>query len=181
MVQIDATLRHVKQRGRKKTEAAAAAARPRMASTSSLDLGKIVPTAGFLLHRCAVVPSAPVLRGRSASGRCGLAVSVSSSNGAAGLSALSDSEKKGPVVMEIPLEDIRRPLMRTRANDPDKVQELMDSIRVIGLQIDVLEVNGVYYGFSGCHRYEAHQRLGLPTIRCKVRRGTKETLRHHMR
>ncbi|XBI35866.1 hypothetical protein VPH35_121493 [Triticum aestivum] len=181
MVQIDATLRHVKQRGRKKTEAAAAAARPRMASTSSLDLGKIGPTAGYLLHRCAAVPSAPVLRGRSASGRCGLAVSVSSSN--AGLSALSDSEKKGPVVMEIPLEDIRRPLMRTRANDPDKVQELMDSIRVIGLQvpIDVLEVDGVYYGFSGCHRYEAHQRLGLPTIRCKVRRGTKETLRHHMR
>ena len=32
-------------------------------------------------------------------------------------------------------------------------------------------------GFSGCHRYEAHQRLGLPKIRCKVRRGTKETLR----
>uniref|UniRef100_A0A453QVX2 sulfiredoxin n=1 Tax=Aegilops tauschii subsp. strangulata TaxID=200361 RepID=A0A453QVX2_AEGTS len=136
-----------KQRGRKKTEAAVPA-RPRMASISSLDLGKIVPTAGYLLHRCAAVPSAPVLRGRSASGRCGLAVSVSSSNGAAGLSALCDSEKKGPVVMEIPLEDIRRPLMRTRANDPDKVQELMDSIRVIGLQvpIDVLEVDGVYYG-----------------------------------
>ena len=32
-------------------------------------------------------------------------------------------------------------------------------------------------GFSGCHRYEAHQRLGLPTIRCKIRHGTKETLR----
>lgn len=32
-------------------------------------------------------------------------------------------------------------------------------------------------GFSGCHRFEAHQRLGLPTIRCKIRRGTKETLR----
>uniref|UniRef100_A0A453QVU3 Uncharacterized protein n=1 Tax=Aegilops tauschii subsp. strangulata TaxID=200361 RepID=A0A453QVU3_AEGTS len=91
-----------KQRGRKKTEAAVPA-RPRMASISSLDLGKIVPTAGYLLHRCAAVPSAPVLRGRSASGRCGLAVSVSSSN--AGLSPLSDSEKKCPVVMEIPLED----------------------------------------------------------------------------
>ena len=39
--------------------------------------------------------------------------------------------------MEIPLEDIRGPLMRTRANDPDKVQELMDSIRVIGLQVPV--------------------------------------------
>ncbi|XP_042391524.1 sulfiredoxin, chloroplastic/mitochondrial-like isoform X2 [Zingiber officinale] len=73
----------------------------------------------------------------------------------------------GPTILEIPLDKIRRPLMRTRANDP--------------LKIDVLEVEGVYYGFSGCHRYEAHQRLGLPTIRCKVRRGTKETLRHHMR
>ena len=39
--------------------------------------------------------------------------------------------------MEIPLEDIRRPLMQTRANDPDKVQELMDSIRVISLQVPV--------------------------------------------
>ncbi|KAM0002812.1 putative sulfiredoxin [Helianthus debilis subsp. tardiflorus] len=73
--------------------------------------------------------------------------------------------------------------MRTRSNDPQKVQELMDSIAQIGLQvpIDVLEVDGAYYGmnqcFSGCHRFEAHQRLGLPTIRCKIRRGTKETLR----
>ncbi|XP_021285805.1 sulfiredoxin, chloroplastic/mitochondrial isoform X3 [Herrania umbratica] len=93
------------------------------------------------------------------------------------------SQSGGPVILELPLDKVRRPLMRTRANDPNKVQELMDSIREIGLQvpIDVLEVEGVYYGFSGCHRYEAHQRLGLPTIRCKVRRGTKETLRHHLR
>ncbi|XP_059625316.1 sulfiredoxin, chloroplastic/mitochondrial [Cornus florida] len=89
----------------------------------------------------------------------------------------------GPVIVEIPLDRIRRPLMRTRANDPHKVKDLMDSISQIGLQvpIDVLEVDGVYYGFSGCHRFEAHQRLGLPKIRCKVRRGTKETLRHHLR
>ncbi|CAI8616758.1 unnamed protein product [Vicia faba] len=89
----------------------------------------------------------------------------------------------GPVIIELPLDKIRRPLMRTRSNDQIKVQELMDSISQIGLQvpIDVLEVDGNYYGFSGCHRYEAHQRLGLPTIRCKIRRGTKETLRHHMR
>jgi sulfiredoxin len=55
--------------------------------------------------------------------------------GAAARSPLSDSEKNGLVVMEIPLEDIRRPLMRTRANDPAKVQELMDNIHVIGLQV----------------------------------------------
>ncbi|WCJ28180.1 Sulfiredoxin chloroplastic/mitochondrial [Euphorbia peplus] len=101
-----------------------------------------------------------------------------SSNG-----AVPNPGKSGPLILELPLEKIRRPLMRTRANDPVKVRELMDSIQLIGLQvpIDVLEVDGLYYGFSGCHRYEAHQRLGLPTISCKVRRATKETLRHHMR
>uniref|UniRef100_A0A0E0DXT5 sulfiredoxin n=1 Tax=Oryza meridionalis TaxID=40149 RepID=A0A0E0DXT5_9ORYZ len=157
-----------------------------MAESSSLDLSKTMAASGFLIFllRGPAAPSAVTLRGRSGrggGGGGGLAFSASSSNCAAVPSSLSDSEKKGPVVMEIPLDKIRRPLMRTRANDPAKVQELMDSIRVIGLQIDVLEVDGVYYGFSGCHRYEAHQRLGLPTIRCKVRRGTKETLRHHMR
>ncbi|XP_050367264.1 sulfiredoxin, chloroplastic/mitochondrial [Argentina anserina] len=114
-----------------------------------------------------------------------LTVSASaSSNGSPPLSySASSGGGGGPVILELPVDKIRRPLMRTRANDPVKVQELMDSISEIGLQvpIDVLEVDGVYYGFSGCHRYEAHQRLGLPTIRCKIRRGTKETLRHHLR
>ncbi|KAK4347502.1 hypothetical protein RND71_033841 [Anisodus tanguticus] len=96
----------------------------------------------------------------------------SSSNG----STPGVPQSVGPVILELPLDKIRRPLMRTRSNDQQKVKELMDSIKEIGLQIDVLEVDGVYYGFSGCHRYEAHQQLGLPTIRCNVRRGTKETL-----
>lgn len=39
------------------------------------------------------------------------------------------------------------------------------------------EGNACMAGFSGCHRYEAHQKLGLPTIKCKIRRGTRETLR----
>lgn len=40
--------------------------------------------------------------------------------------------------------------------DQEKVAALMVSIQEIGLQepIDVLLVDGVYYGFSGCHRYE---------------------------
>ncbi|KAF8390894.1 hypothetical protein HHK36_023193 [Tetracentron sinense] len=104
---------------------------------------------------------------------------AASSNGV----SFNTPKSGGPLILELPLDKIRRPLMRTRSNDPEKVKDLMESIREIGLQvpIDVLEVDGVYYGFSGCHRYEAHQRLGLPTIRCKIRRGTKETLRHHMR
>lgn len=43
----------------------------------------------------------------------------------------------GPVILEIPIDKIRRPLMRTRANDPNKVKELMDSIKEIGLQVPV--------------------------------------------
>ncbi|XP_028068954.1 sulfiredoxin, chloroplastic/mitochondrial isoform X2 [Camellia sinensis] len=103
-----------------------------------------------------------------------------SSNGAPSGVGQGGGGGGGPVIVEIPMDKIRRPLLRTRSNDPEKVKDLMDSISQIGLQvpIDVLEVDGVYYG---CHRFEAHQRLGLPTIRCKVRRGTKETLRHHLR
>ena len=29
-------------------------------------------------------------------------------------------------------------------------------------------------------RFEAHQRLGLPTIRCRVRKASREILRMHM-
>lgn len=83
-------------------------------------------------------------------------------------------------VQDIPLEAITRPLYRQ--NDQTKVQALMESIREIGLQepIDVLEVEGKYYGFSGCHRYEACQRLGLETIRCNVRRAPKSVLKMHL-
>ncbi|KAL3688221.1 hypothetical protein R1sor_014530 [Riccia sorocarpa] len=91
----------------------------------------------------------------------------------------STKTSKGPRIVELPLDKIRRPLLRTRNNDQEKVKDLMASISEVGLlePIDVLEVEGVYYGFSGCHRYEAHQKLGLPTIRCKVRKATKDTLR----
>ena len=81
---------------------------------------------------------------------------------------------------EIPLRDIHRPL--PRQTDLVKVEALMASIAEIGLQtpIDVLEVNGKYYGFSGCHRYEACARLGHDTIRCFVRRATPDVLRLHL-
>uniref|UniRef100_B8HYI6 sulfiredoxin n=1 Tax=Cyanothece sp. (strain PCC 7425 / ATCC 29141) TaxID=395961 RepID=B8HYI6_CYAP4 len=83
-------------------------------------------------------------------------------------------------ILEIPLNQIKRPLFRQ--NDPDKVAALMASISEIGLQepIDVLDVEGQYYGFSGCHRYEACQRLGLETIRCRVRRAPRSVLQMHL-
>lgn len=83
-------------------------------------------------------------------------------------------------IEDIPIQKIRRPLYRQ--NDQAKVAALMDSIQQIGLQepIDILEVEGEYYGFSGCHRYEACTRLGHETIRCRVRRASKEILKMHL-
>jgi sulfiredoxin len=83
-------------------------------------------------------------------------------------------------VQDIPLKSIRRPL--PRATDPEKVRSLMESIRAIGLQepIEVLEVDGRYYGFSGCHRFEACSNLGHETIRCNVRRAPRSVLLKHL-
>lgn len=85
-------------------------------------------------------------------------------------------------VQDVVLRDIRRPLAGTRSNDADKVARLAESIAREGLHvpIDVLEVDGVFYGFSGCHRFEAHQRLGLETIRCRVYPATEDVLRRHL-
>ncbi len=83
-------------------------------------------------------------------------------------------------VQEIPLSQIRRPLYRE--NDQAKVAALMASIKEIGQQepIDVLEVDGQYYGFSGCHRFEACQRLGKETILCRVRKAPRSVLKMHL-
>lgn len=83
-------------------------------------------------------------------------------------------------IEDIAIKQIRRPLFRQ--NDPDKVLALMASIQQMGLQepIDVLEVEGQYYGFSGCHRFEACSRLGHETIRCRVRRAPKSVLKMHL-
>ncbi|MBC7825284.1 MAG: ParB N-terminal domain-containing protein [Candidatus Parcubacteria bacterium] len=83
-------------------------------------------------------------------------------------------------VQEIPINQIRRPLFRQ--NDQAKVAALMDSIAEVGLQepIDVLEVDGQYYGFSGCHRYEACSRLGHEMILCRVRRAPRSILQNHL-
>ena len=83
-------------------------------------------------------------------------------------------------VQEIPLQQIYRPL--PRENDQDKVEALMESIAAIGQQepIDVLEVDGKYYGFSGCHRYEACQRLGKETILARVRKAPRAVLKMHL-
>ncbi|MEB3171691.1 MAG: sulfiredoxin [Synechococcaceae cyanobacterium] len=81
----------------------------------------------------------------------------------------------------LPLAAIRRPLQRSL--DEAKVAALMASIAAEGQKepIDVLEVDGQLWGFNGCHRVAAHERLGRTTIRARVRRATADTLRMHLR
>lgn len=58
----------------------------------------------------------------------------------------------------------------------------MASIAEIGLQepIDVLEVEGEFYGFSGCRRYKACLCLGHDSIRCRVRRAPRSVFKLHL-
>ncbi|NET73068.1 MAG: ParB N-terminal domain-containing protein [Sphaerospermopsis sp. SIO1G2] len=58
----------------------------------------------------------------------------------------------------------------------------MKSIAEIGQQepIDVLEVEGRYYSFSGCHRYEACQNLGQQTILARIRKAPLSVLKMHL-
>ncbi len=83
-------------------------------------------------------------------------------------------------IKELKVKQIHRPL--PRQTDQSKVKQLAQSIAEEGLRepIDVLEVEGQYYGFSGCHRYEAHELLGKETIRCRVRRAPLSVLRSHI-
>lgn len=80
----------------------------------------------------------------------------------------------------LPLAAIRRPLERVL--DEGKVAALAAAIAAEGQQepIDVLEAEGELWGFNGCHRVAAHERLGLTTIRARVRRANREVLRMHL-
>jgi len=66
--------------------------------------------------------------------------------------------------------------------DETKVTQLIESISSIGLQepIDLLEVEGRLYGFNGCHRYTAHKRLGLSTIKANIRKVDRATFKLHL-
>jgi uncharacterized ParB-like nuclease family protein len=83
-------------------------------------------------------------------------------------------------IATIPLASIRRLLQRVL--DEAKVADLMESIAAEGQKepIDVLELDGQLWGFNGCHRVAAHERLGLPTITARVRQANPEVLRLHM-
>ena len=80
----------------------------------------------------------------------------------------------------VPIESINRP--HESVIDEDKVAERMRSISEIGLQepVDLIEFEGRYYGFNGCHRYTAHILQGLATIEANIRQVDRATFRLHL-
>ena len=80
----------------------------------------------------------------------------------------------------VPIDAINRP--HESVIDEDKVAELMRSISEIGLRepVDLIEFEGKFYGFNGCHRYTAHRRLGRTTIEANIRQVDRATFRLHL-
>ena len=81
---------------------------------------------------------------------------------------------------DVKIVDINRP--HQSVIDSSKLSQLIDSIGSIGLQepIDLLEIDGKLYGFNGCHRYTAHQCLGLETIKANIRKVDRATFKLHL-
>ncbi|XP_019879087.1 putative sulfiredoxin isoform X2 [Aethina tumida] len=91
-------------------------------------------------------------------------------------------------VYEMPITEIIRPFMSEVSEN--KVRSIMKTLSNPATAeevppIDVMWVVGseggnYYYSFGGCHRYIAHIRLKLPTIRVKLVRSTVKDLWIHL-
>jgi sulfiredoxin len=95
-------------------------------------------------------------------------------------------------VHQVPIDCLIRPFPSEL--DEKKVSSLMESLAGNNNNtspegeippIDVLWVVGseggnYYYSFGGCHRYEAHKRLQLSTVSCKLVKSTISDIRHYL-
>eukprot|EP01132_Coremiostelium_polycephalum_P004238 gene4238-5306_t len=89
-------------------------------------------------------------------------------------------------VTEMPIHVIHRPIQPIL--EEDKVLSLMETLKN-NEDVPPIDVNWIvgknpennyYFGFGGCHRYEAHKRLGLNTIKARIVRSTPEDIRVYL-
>ncbi|KAK9319995.1 ParB/Sulfiredoxin [Lipomyces orientalis] len=90
----------------------------------------------------------------------------------------------------LPLASIRRPIVPVL--DEDKIGRMIETLSRTdpeaiddGLPpIDVLRVrkNGKdwYFGFGGCHRFQAYERTGKQTVKCKIVPVTESMLKMYV-
>ncbi|EGG16596.1 BEACH domain-containing protein [Cavenderia fasciculata] len=90
----------------------------------------------------------------------------------------------------IPMSVIHRPIPSVL--DESKVKSLMATIETEGDNPDLVPPidvkwivgrdpqNNYYFAFGGCHRFEAHKRLGLPTIRARIVKSTREEIKVYL-
>ncbi|KAJ3628129.1 hypothetical protein MTP99_015455 [Tenebrio molitor] len=89
---------------------------------------------------------------------------------------------------EMPMSAIIRPFKSELADD--KVASIMETLSNPATKdqvppIDILWITGreggnYYYSFGGCHRYEAHKRLNLPTIQVKLVKSNVQDLKGYL-
>ncbi|KAK9462606.1 ParB/Sulfiredoxin [Lipomyces oligophaga] len=90
----------------------------------------------------------------------------------------------------LPLDSIRRPIMPVL--DEEKISRMIETLKTTdpdsiddGLPpIDILRVrkNGKdwYFGFGGCHRFQAYERTGRKIAKCKVVPVTESMLKMYV-
>jgi len=91
-------------------------------------------------------------------------------------------------IHDIPMKEISRPLPSIL--DENKVQSLIETIQTMNFDrippINVLwyeapnSGNNYFFSMGDCHRWEAHKRLNLSTIRAKLIRTTLNDLKLYL-
>ncbi|EGC32958.1 hypothetical protein DICPUDRAFT_12802, partial [Dictyostelium purpureum] len=88
--------------------------------------------------------------------------------------------------VEMPMNVIHRPLPSEL--DEEKVVSLMETLKK-GQDVPPVDVvwvtgrdanNNYYFSFGGCHRWEAHKRLNLPTIKARIVKSTPNEVKVYL-